>query len=654
MLLTKLENFSGMHENGCYFLQSMRAKKIDFGKSILTPSYFNYFRLSEDTTGFANLGAVDAFTTLKHLSTEYTTVVALSSGYMFGFSILSAAQDKGEMRTIPTSAGNYAPSSYPDLITTKNENILYSNAYYLGIAYRGICKTGSNATTIIDTAGRNFDTLGIGTAAPINAVFNLATKKKNTITTIGNGDATNDKLTLTADIDTYTAGNYFLAFADKGAKNGGNFWNFFASTAYPQFVGQETAENFRRQIVLFDTEYLIGNGNWLAALSTDEATWDDNYKQLPDKTQFMSMSVNQDRILVGCEYRGKGRILLWNGWADGWLSTIEVDQPVTAVVAYGGGWIVCIGAKFYLTDGYTLEFLTDYPDLFEFNSTLNLQFNQIKIIDNKLVIAAGGDGYMRNKNGIAVYDFKTGWTFVPYYDDSAYQMLSSVTPGAIFNAVESSLNYIFTSFGGGGGTHNNCIAKLYTNTVKDYGAMFFIPFNKKVQVKEIKLNLAPKFDEFRADSGVTMDITVSVGDCKRPLWRYSQSSSGGMATLITVAGADITPSFSGEVGDEVLVLDKLRAGERSFVTSIANKGEANEQLTISPALSGALANGDTFNLISVKKCLTRTVNPINVPDELNFPVQGGFYGDQMYLEVFFKNPNTYKGLDIISIEIYGE
>jgi len=184
--------------------------------------------------------------------------------------------------------------------------------------------------------------------------------------------------------------------------------------------------------------------------------------------------------------------------------------------------------------------------------------------------------------------------------------------------------------------------------------MFFIPFNKKVQVKEIKLNLAPKFDEFRVDSGVTMDITVSVGDCKRPLWRYSQSSTGGDSTLITVAGADSTPAFSGEVGDEVLVLDKLRAGERSFVTSIANKGEANEQLTISPALSGALANGDTFNLISVKKCLTRTVNPINVPDELNFPVQGGFYGDQMYLEIFFKNPNAYKGLDIISIEIYGE
>ena len=654
MLLTKLENFSGMHENGCYFLQSMRAKKVDLGKSILTPSYFNYFRLSEDTTGFANLGAVNAFTTLKHSSAEYTTVVAHADGRLFGFSILLAAQDKGEMRAIVANAGVNQASSYPDLMTTKNENILYSNAYHLGIAYRGICKTGSNATTIIDTAGRNFDTLGLGTSAPINGVFNLATKKVNTITTIGDGDATNDKLTMTGSVDTYTAGDYFLAFAEKGAKNGGNFWNFFASTAYPQFTGQEAATDFRRQIVLFDTEYLIGNGNWLAALNTDEATFDDNYKQLPDKTQFRAMALNQDRLLVGCEYRGKGRILLWNGWADGWLSITETDQPVTAVVPYSNGWIVCIGAKFYLTDGYTLEFLTDYPDLFEFNNTLNLSFNQMRIIDNKLVIAAGGDGYMRDKNGVAVYDFKTGWTFVPFYDDSAYQMLSTATPGAIFNAVEGSLNYVFTSFGGGGGTHANCIATLFTNTVKDYGGMFFIPFNKKVQVKEIKLNLAPKFDEMRADSAVTLDVTVAVGDCRRPLWRYSQSSSGGTATLITVAGADSIPYFSGEVGDEVLVLDKLRAGQRTFITSIANKGEANEQLTVSPALSGALANGDTFNLISVKKCLTRTINPVNIPDELNFPVQGGFYGDQMYLEVFFKNPNNYKGLDIISIEIYGE
>jgi len=88
--------------------------------------------------------------------------------------------------------------------------------------------------------------------------------------------------------------------------------------------------------------------------------------------------------------------------------------------------------------------------------------------------------------------------------------------------------------------------------------------------------------------------------------------------------------------------------EQTFVTSIANAGEATEEITISPALSTApSSSSDNFFCYGVKKCDVIDVEFKNPNPNIKYNVND-FYGDILWIHIRMEGSH----LDINAINIY--
>lgn len=644
MKIATINNFSNVEEKGMYYLEGFAARNVG-GQSLLSPSFQNNFVLSEDTSLYSNLGTVQGADTFIGLSNENGRAIMVSTGgYLHYLSILGA--DRGQIHQIN------GPSNFQDIRISKNENVLYTTQGYLGVGWRGTA-TGGSTTTLVDTE-KNFGTLGMGTTAGINKVYDLTNSTEYTVTSITTTTNTNDTLNFSAG-SAVSAGHIYIAFSDKGALNSSNYFSFDDTTALPQFGGQESVTNFRRQIEQFDTEYFVGNGNFLASLNEDDTTWNDNYKQFPPKCQFQCMATNQGRILISTHRNGKGVLLLWDGFSDGYLSIQELNQIPTCIKAYGGGWLLMMGDSLLFSDGYQTKHISKVPDTDDIDSTLGAFYNSMLVVGDRVFINIAGSGnYNRAKSGTWLYEFGYGWTLIPQNNvsGSAAAVLSDSGNGAIFSLVNTptavNTRRIFTSFTTTIGTHRNCLNRIVDRASARPSAMFYLKLPRKMNVSEIVCNLSPQFDQPSPTYG-TITANIAVADGKRPFWRNAQIGSGSSTTSIVNPSAT-NNGQAGVVGCQVRVLDGDSAGERSYITAIANAGLSNETLTISPALSATPATNGIFNILPLKLADTKTFSGDSVPDEIPFTVEG-FYSDKLYFEIYFNETGV--SLDIVSIDIYG-
>ncbi len=246
--IATIKNFSNMEENGAYYLESMVARKIA-GKSILTPGYLNIFTLSEDTANYANIGITRNGVPFKQVVANNGSILMISdSGYINEYNITTPANKLGQIHDI------VGQISMSDIKVTKNENILYSALDTLGFGHNGTA-TGGSTTSLIDT-NTNFATLIAGAGAGINKVYDFDNGEEYTIT----GLTGNNQLDFAAGT-AVANGHKYMVFLDTGKTNGGSDWNFFDTTAYPQYVGQEAKANFKRQIEYFNQRdsYIVGD-----------------------------------------------------------------------------------------------------------------------------------------------------------------------------------------------------------------------------------------------------------------------------------------------------------------------------------------------------------------------------------------------------------
>jgi len=643
-LLAKISKWAGMGEDGLFWVEGMSAKKIN-NYSVLSPTWQAVFKLSEDTSGFANIGTTTAMAALNHTSDD--NIITLSrTGYIHSFAI-TGGYTIGEIHHIPTISNPIvnSPADYADLLATQEGNLIYSCDDCLGIGYRGQCASGSGTEKIIDADGRNFDTLGIRVG---DKVFNFDNEEEYTITSISTTTETNDTLNFSAGTAN-AEDDWFMVFSDIGANNSGNYWQFFDTTAYPHFKDQEDKGHFKRQVLLYDTDYLIGNGNWIAALNVDETTWNDNFKQLPEETQFLCMDINQSRLLVGGKYQGKGRLMLWDGYSAGWLSIVDLEQKPTCIRRYKNGWLVTLDNTIFFTDGYDLQAITQFPDMDGWNLLLSIPFNGLKVVNEKIICSIDPDRYTRAKSGIGVYDFKTGWTFVPFNQDGSYPLKGLDTVGPIFTISDT----IYTSFSvSSGSTHLNVINSIAQTGGRKPSFITFLKFPKKVTASLIKLTLSPKFDENNELVGSSdVVMSVAIGDGKRPFWNRNTCGAGCTTTSIVNPYGNYAYR-EGRVGQQIRILDGKLAGERSYITAIADPGTVNEVWTISPALSEAPAEFIELNRLNLKKCDIITIDGDQLPEEISFNVDGHF-SDMLYIEVFTSIAVDSLNLDIHSLEVYG-
>jgi len=656
-----LDNFQLMGEGTTYWLENFDVEKIG-GKNVLKNSY-NYTKRydNDDTYGtdFTNLTTIQAFSHFIELNGD-KNLVAFNGQHIFMFPVLVQNNAKGEIhsRTISGSSTNQVIGcNYSDLVTTKEGNLLYTSANHLGIGVYGKCKTGSGTTKIVDSAGRNFTTLGVlntgsGATAPAKYVYNLNNKERYEVTSITTTNATNDTLNFSAGTSN-DADNEYIVFVDNGWTGAANF-KFNSSTSRDgQFKGQDGANSWKRQIELFGDDYFILNGNYLATLNIDMTTWAYDAKQLPYSTQATSVSVNNGQMLVGGDYFDNGKLLLWDGYTSGWNSIMDIDLPPVAIVPYNNGWLYTDSLNIYFTNGYERQFISKLPDSNSFYSYTAFNFNSLLINEDKIYIYNGRYSYNRSKCGIYVYSLtEDGWTFIPQIDKNSKYEYDSSSLTALYGFIDNNRTYILYS-------NYDSISYITrdSKSARQSIATLYIKLPQKMRLNKIELNIDQKLNAEMPDitSSFSNNIYLSIGQGRRPLWTYIQASSASTASSIVNSLGDVYPA---KVGQKLTIVDANTSdaigGEFSWITGITNAGTNTETWAISPSLSADIT--DTVNILVQDVYLqgTRVIafdSDINFNETLQWDVKD-FFSDKLFIDIIVNSDNTMTPLQINSVNIY--
>ena len=644
--LITIDDFSGMGDNGIFWLEMASAMKIN-GKSVITPSFYQSCFIDKSDTNFSDL--TEILNCIASFQMQYNTnsldadyLVGMRGSVIFGFHSTIKSWSKGKMHGV-TSSGSGVNQilycNYPAVLETKENNLLYSSGGHLGLGIKGKCHADSTNAKIIDIAGRNFTTLGASTSAGSNKVYNTRGKEIYTITSITTTHATDDTLNFTAGTGNNATNEEFILFIDNKFK----FETQFITGNH--FDAQLNPVQWKRQILLWADYYWILNGNWLSNLNIDEATWAEEAKQLPYNCQAVCFSVNAEKMLVGCEYQSKGKIILWDSYSDGWLNEINLEKKPISIKPYKQGWIVSTGASLYYTDGYSWEFIADYPDNENYYN-FDGNFDAMIIVDDNIFHILSTQ-FNRFRSGIGVYNIKNGWTYVPLKSsdgDNGYYG----TQGALF---------AHTRFGSYTIPMTSCLITHITNTTSisrvlarggdKYSMIYYLKLPKIMNISKIRLNVMAKISQY-TQANQDVDITVAYGDGKNNIinWFQCKNSGNTITKIISYMGAD----YPAQVGEEIFAMNDKMCGERTFITAIENAGTNSEVLTVSPALSEAPANYANFTKLRLKRAGDkRTFDPTNIPEDLSFEIEN-FLSDKIFIEIVV-DMNSVK-LDLHSIDLF--
>lgn len=511
--------------------------------------------------------------------------------------------------------------AFPDIINTQTGNMLYTSEQNLGKAYYGThVNSGSEETNkIIDNAGRDLSALNGKT------VINLKDGSTATITSVTTTTATNDTLNFTG------------GFSDAGSILPDDEWVVFVDTfkdlntlSYPHFSNQPAYSEWSRQLLDFDGVYYVGNGNYIAKLSNDESTWDEDFTKLPSNVQFRAMARNANQILVGGDLSGSGALMLWDGATQNtYTNILPVPNTVYSVQPYGSGWIVFAGSTLYLTDGYSLKKLPngELPDS-EGDYKVNAGPYSMLIEDDTVILNTGVGSTKRNKTGVWIYSLINGyWIFSPFENSSGKKVYYSSSSGSVLKTTSSSYNSFFVSYGAGTDNHLARFLKRGSGVRK---GMAILSYNAKqktmINAVELILGQAMGQNGFAAPN---FKAIVAIADGNRLFWEYGSVKTNSAAyNTITVNGSSTTNNRA-EVGDFILILNGNASGEYAFITDISGAGTATEVWTLDRDLTGYPSADDYFNVLPFKNIGEYAVNSDTFKNPYLFgkarEVDGDFY-----------------------------
>ena len=644
--LISIDKFSGMTDDGgIYYLDGFSVEK-ESGMTSLDENYFTNELLNSSTANFTGFNCV-AMTVLMPLTSS--NLSAETVGYKLMINDIGYIYTRGT-GTVgsggvyrgriggSSSSGTFRSSFKPDLFQLPSGNVLWTSKLHTGVMYRGLVKTGSSTTKIVDNAGRNFSTLGITTSAPNNKVTNLVTGSQYTVTAISTTNSTNDTLEFSAvGATANTANDEFIAFVyDK--------FNLNTGVTIPTFQGQlATQEDWQRPIQQYGDQYMILNGNYIALLATDEATLSQTYKQLPVTFQAVTFSVNGSQILVSAyDNQNRAYLLLWDGHTDGWNEITPIDKAPNSLKAYGTGWTYLADGVVVYTDGRNIQKLIAVPDYLSTTKGGNTySHNGIVILNDIFYFAyvTGNHGKNRDNNSVMVFNKKTGLTF--------FKCKSLSTDFGYPYCIYSYPNNSEIDIGAGESLNNLVFYTPNSSSAVTRSVVEFIDFKEEQKIGEVWLNLKYTSKTYYAlDTTYVADITVSVGNGNYSVIGYGQVATNTTTTCANTAGA----TRPATVGQEIEFTSGANVGQRTFITAIASGGSSSEVWTVSPALLSSSASSSNFRVWQLKKQGQKTITASDLSKPIRF--QTNFLGDKMYLEIVIRGNASAMPISIQNIMLF--
>jgi len=639
--LITIDKWSGMSDNGgIYYSDGFMAENIG-GNSCISEEIRPFSLVNSATTGFSGMATIKSICSYTD-EYGYNNLLLLNDGGKF-FKYEQGGDYNGLLHSIPSS-GDTSYAYHSSVVRMNSGNFVYSTCNGMGIGYYGLAESTSGTTKIVDTAGRNWATLGVVVGESThNKVTNLDTGAEYTVTSITTTSTTNDTLNFSASgVLTNDHNDPFIVWIDDKLDLG---------TSY-------TAGSVQyRKIEQYGDDYLMTFNNYIAQLASDEATADEEYKQLPVNSTALYLSVNGSKMLVASELEGRGQLLLWDGYSDGWNNILNIDGIAYTLEPYKNGWLYMVNSTLFFTDGWSIQKVSDYPDKSYASSSLDLtpSFNGMVVYNNQILIANSVNNFCRNYFSLVVFNFDYGWFGFPNMSAGSSSRLGYGNGETVFSEIISSNTA--TLVGSSGNLTQYSSNPEYATAYLNRSLIHLIALDKPTQIKEISLNISHNLKEILDTNHVSDDvtITVNVGDAHKGIFSRAQVKAGSTASTINIAGN--TWKYM-EVGNEIQFFRNSASettatdGERSYITAITNQGTSSEAWTISPALSGAPTENTNIKIINVRKSDTKTVSI----DDLNEPVRfnvDGFYSNKIFVEVVITGGTNAFPISIFDLQIYG-
>jgi hypothetical protein len=679
-----IDEFAGMGDGNLVYNSGFSPEVIN-GKSIMTSGFTTrnlvpksfFDTIADDISAFINIKDGDY-------------LLSMASGKIYANDLKDDITN-GLIHSITISGDTYS-STYPDIFETENTDIIYTSANHVGYAIFSEA-TGGSTTTLVDTTkhfgGSNQGVYDAGTTysqydyvyyegvwyaaiqsttgnLPIVAAYwletipnevavgdsvtNLTTGKEEAITSITTTTYQNDTLNFDATTATSSSDEYIAWQDDKH-----DLMDGITAQSW-----QPSTPIWKRQIKQYSNQYFILNGNYIATLSSDGNTLDNTFKQLPLRNQAMCMEVSNDKLLVSSEYKGRGKLNLWDSSTGQWANIIEFDYPVTALISYKSGWLFVSHGTLYYTDGYQIEVLSKLnlaDNLIYFTDLLQpTYFNGIFYFNNKLYFASSAEDFNLVDNGVFCFDFEKGWTFIE--NNAGYDYIFGKERAYCIGICEYARDIVV----GGESTINEIRIGYtqsynYSNGKIPYSFINYVNLPQKTQIKGVGLNLLRPIKDYLSDRAEKKTkVYVNIGDGGRGLLDFFYiSEASGTANKLKVNG---TLHKNNEVGDEIIIVEdsnseSIYKGDRFFITAIENQGLATEEWTLDRNMVGTFT-GD-IKVLRVKNVETKEVSYDELNDEIMFMGSSfGFLSNKMFLEVVVvDDEDNPMPISISSIKIYG-
>ncbi|MEA2036243.1 MAG: hypothetical protein U9O94_01955 [Nanoarchaeota archaeon] len=638
--IIKIDKFGGMGSKNTYYLEGFHPDNMS-GQSVLSMGHKTTNTLSEE---YANFRGCCDMTRINH--EEKGQFIPWSGTHISSYDFQNTAHDIGFIhQVLSTGSGTdriyVGSSSGSSIIATEDDHLLYTTAGHLGFGYLGECTSNGTTTTLNDSQADFTDIISADSSST-SKIYNFTTREEYTVSSVTTNQVTFTSAATTAPSD----GDIYMFFVD-------GKWKFDVTPAVydNHFKGQPAPASWHRRIVRWEDSYYIANGNYIAKLSNDLATFDATHKQLPSRTQCLELSYNSSRILISGDIDDSGVMILWDGKeTGGFLNFIELDSSTAALTRHGSGFVFNIGAKLYYTDGYSYNDFATIPHVRSGGKDIVLdKLNNIKsVFGNIYMTSSYVNGFTAIKNGILVYDKEYGFTQMPLSNENSKNYRGA---DGLFFFREYGVNYNFVSHSDNEDSPTSYnVSNIYTSAPDEASVIFNIKLPQRTKVSLLELSLGQTFKVEGYDyGGLNADITVSACGGNKAFWYYGQVKSGGasITTSITNGNGVITNT---EVGNEIFMLEGETGGERSFVTAITDGGTSSEVLTVSPAFSTSISTNETpnYNILPLKKSRTVNVTATDLSELLTFPLDGVGYVDSLYLEVYIKGDLD---LDILNINV---
>jgi len=390
---------------------------------------------------------------------------------------------------------------------------------------------------------------------------------------------------------------------------------------------------------IYEDWVLFGNGSTVALLNITDDSWNAAAFTMPGDFNVADIKAGRNGVLIGANFNNRGVLMLWDVGADRAIAPwIWTEGKIYGIAKFDGIWVVSLGRKLILTNGYSISRVYNTPDLADTGHNFGPRIVTGMIIDGNYLIMGSSTvtGYNRQKRGFYILNLITGlWEFCPL---STFNTYTNSTTGAVFI---SSNRRRHVSYGDTALSPNQeYIGQLLQASSPSY----FIteafgegsPYKKTAEGIFINLHFAR--DEYDTYTNPNWAIDVKLYNFRRQLWGWGQTKTASTSKDELTVDATVSGYNVAEIGDEITILEGLNAGEIRHIASMTGAGTATEVWTMDSDFSNLTETTKRIGIMPFQKVGSKTITSDEMKDErLYIPVKKSIVGRKFLVKVFVKS-----------------